>query len=160
SNTSASIYRESISSQDEIATPAAIEFAGHSMKVNNFAFNKDGSLMVTVSDDRTARVWNTTTGQNIGTLEGHTAPVNSATFSTDGKFIVAVSDDKTVRIWDAGSFALVRTVGDSFAGPVHYAEYNANGDLIVVASGNAASIYDAKTGELKRRLPEDSEVNA
>jgi WD40 repeat protein len=136
STTSASIYRESIS--DEIATPTEIEFAGHTAYVRDFSFNKDGSLMVTASDDGTARVWNTTTGQTVGKLEGHSDGVNSATFSSDGKFIVTASNDKTVRIWDATSFALLRNVGDSFAGPVHSAEYNPNRDLIVVASGNAA----------------------
>jgi WD40 repeat protein len=159
SATSASIYRGETPAQDEMPSLTHIDFAGHTAYVRSFSFNKDASLMVTASDDGTARVWNTTTGQTVGKLEGHTDAVNSATFSGDGKFIVTASNDKTVKIWDAASFALVRNVGDSFAEPVHSAEYNANGDLIVVASGNAASIYDAHTGQLKRRFEEDTEVN-
>ena len=66
------------------------------------AFGPDGTRIVTASGDRTARVWDSATGQPIGEpLRGHESPVRSAAFSPDGKRIVTASWDKTARIWDA-----------------------------------------------------------
>ena len=61
-------------------------------------FSPDGRRIVTASLDRTARVWNTASGQLLATLQGHTDAVGSAEFSPDGQRIVTASADKTARV--------------------------------------------------------------
>ena len=39
--------------------------------MNSAAFSPDGARIVTASDDRTARVWDAATGQEIAALRGH-----------------------------------------------------------------------------------------
>jgi WD40 repeat protein len=64
-------------------------------------------VIVTASDDGTARIWDAQTGQELHRLEGHTGRVWSAAFSpatpggTGSRFIVTASDDGTIRTWDA-----------------------------------------------------------
>jgi len=64
----------------------------------------DGTRFVSGNDDKTVRVWDAGTGQQVGDpLTGHTAPVESVAFSPDGTRIASGSFDKTVRLWDAAT---------------------------------------------------------
>ena len=58
--------------------------------------------MVTGSRDKTARIWDATTGTELFTLE-HEEGVTSASFSPNGQRVVTGSNgfDKTAHIWDA-----------------------------------------------------------
>jgi WD40 repeat protein len=73
---------------------------GHNGSVNSAAFSPNGALVVTGSDDKTARIWDAATGQPIVVLKGHDLAVNSAAFSPNGLRVVTASRDKTARIWD------------------------------------------------------------
>jgi WD40 repeat protein len=72
---------------------------GHSGKVNAVAFTADGSRLATGSDDKTIKVWDTTTGKEIRALTGFAAPVRFLAFSADGKTLAFANANKTV-LWD------------------------------------------------------------
>jgi WD40 repeat protein len=59
------------------------------------AFSPDGTRVITASYDKTARLWDTATGNPIAVLHGHEDRVNSVVTSRDGTRIVTGSDDKT-----------------------------------------------------------------
>jgi hypothetical protein len=64
----------------------------------------DGTRFVSGNDDKTVRVWDAATGQQVGDpLTGRTAPMESVAFSPDGTCIAPGSFDKTVRLWDAAT---------------------------------------------------------
>ena len=83
---------------------------GHDFFVASSSFSPDGTRVVTASYDRTAKIWNTETGECIRTLEGHTTFVMSAEFSPDGTQIVTASDDKTAKMWDTETGECIRTL--------------------------------------------------
>lgn len=74
---------------------------GHSGRIWSAAFRRDGRLLVTAGEDKTARMWDRRTGEQRLTLVGHTASLRSADFSPDGSLIATSSDDGTARLWDA-----------------------------------------------------------
>jgi WD40 repeat protein len=77
------------------------KFAGHTGHVLSAQFSPDGTLVVTASVDKTARVWDAATGKALAKLVGHKSTVESAQFSPDGTLIVTTSRrDGTVRLWD------------------------------------------------------------
>jgi WD domain, G-beta repeat len=78
-----------------------LRLVGHQDQVSSAAFSPDGARIVTASLDRTARLWDATTGQEIIALRGHEDQVSSAAFSPDGARIVTASLDRTARLWDA-----------------------------------------------------------
>ncbi|KAF8799476.1 WD40 repeat-like protein [Phlegmacium glaucopus] len=59
--------------------------------------------ILSASDDCTARIWNTATGECEAELKGHSSKVYSALFSSDGMHIVSASDDHTARIWNTAT---------------------------------------------------------
>lgn len=61
---------------------------------------EDGKAAVKENYEDIARLWDTTTGQQIGTLQGHEGWVRTAGFSPDGKTILTASSDSTARLWE------------------------------------------------------------
>lgn len=62
-------------------------------------FNPAGSLVLSASQDHTARLWDTDSAQCIQVLEGHSDDVFSCAFSYYGDTIITASKDNTCRIW-------------------------------------------------------------
>lgn len=71
----------------------------HQDRVLSLAYGADGSMLLSASQDRTARLWDAKTGANLATLRGHSGYVVSAGFSPDEKWILTASTDGTARIW-------------------------------------------------------------
>lgn len=65
--------------------------------------NKNNNF-VTVSGDRTARVWDGDTGACLAILTGHTGDVNAVSRSSNG-YIVTSSNDNSLRVWDTSRYA-------------------------------------------------------
>ena len=99
-------------------------------------------ILITGSDDRTARVWNLETGSQIHCLEGHTRPIRSLQF--DEVKLVTGSMDRTIRIWNWRTGSCLRVLEGHTEGVVCV-----NFDADVLASGSADTtikIWDFRNG--------------
>ncbi|KAF5341498.1 hypothetical protein D9757_014952 [Collybiopsis confluens] len=118
------------------------------LEVYSVAFSPDGTRIVSGSDDETVRIWDATTGMQVGeSLQGHDYSVTSVAFSPDGTRIVSGSLDTTVRIWDATTGI---QVGESLQGhddSVTSVAFSPDGTRIVSGSDDkTVRIWDATTG--------------
>lgn len=119
--------------------------SGHTGPVRSVAFSANGKFILTASDDKTARVWEASTGKEVAVLRGHKSPVESAAFSRDGKFMVTVGADNTTRVWDASmgqSLVDVRHGND-----VTSARFSLDERAVVTASDDATvRVWNTTTG--------------
>src|ERR1043166_5556575 len=83
----------------------------HDGAVESVQFSPDGKRIVTVSADKTARVWDAQGGPPLTGPLHHGDAVMSAQFSADGKRVVTASYDHTARVWDAERLRRIRQLG-------------------------------------------------
>jgi WD40 repeat protein len=74
-------------------------FRGHTLWLGGMTFSPDGSRILTSSADKTVRLWEVATEEELARFEGHENAITTVAFSPDGRFAVSASWDKTVRIW-------------------------------------------------------------
>jgi WD40 repeat protein len=119
--------------------------------VEKVQFSPDGLFIVTISSgyrDKTPKVWDVRTGQQVAALAGHAKEIRTAQFSPDGRRIVTASWDKTARIWNAHSGALLTTLVGHEAG-LKSAWYSADGlSILTLANAGNVRLWDAQSGRV------------
>ncbi|XP_032713299.1 dynein assembly factor with WDR repeat domains 1 isoform X2 [Lontra canadensis] len=138
----------------------------HILPLTNVALNKSGSCFITGSYDRTCKVWDTASGEELHTLEGHRNVVYAIAFNNPyGDKIATGSFDKTCKLWSVetgkcyhtfrGHTAEIHTRGHwehghnsqtvghpEWRGGVHF-----NGKRIITGSfDHTVAVWEADTG--------------
>jgi len=74
---------------------------GHS--IVHHEFSPDGRLIVTLGEDRQARLWESATSRRIAILQQGDERLVNCAFTLDGKTVVTDSEDGVLRFWDAAN---------------------------------------------------------
>lgn len=87
-------------------------FKGHKGVVNSVMFHPDTnkSLLFSISDDTTVRVWDLLAKKCVATLEKHFSTVTSVAISEDGWTLLSAGRDKVVNLWDLHDYSCKMTV--------------------------------------------------
>jgi hypothetical protein len=83
-------------------------FEGASFGLRTVAFSPDGKTLSAGGEDKTIRLWEVSTGKDLGVLEGHEHFVGSVAFAPDGKLLASSGLDNTVRLWDLATLREIR----------------------------------------------------
>ena len=132
---------------DKPGSPDVLNLVGHQGTVEFAAFNPDGTRVVTASDDKTARIWDAATGQEIAVLRGHEDWVWCVSYDPGGTRIVTASRDKTARVWDVATGRETASFR-GHGGFVQFAAFSPDGARIVTTGDDGnARIWNAATAE-------------
>ena len=128
------------------------ELKGHTAHVRSVAFSQDSSRVVSGSDDKTVRIWNTMTGEIEAEMKGHTGYVSSVAFSLDSSRVVSGSYDMTVRIWNTMTNN-IEAVMKGHQDWVWSVAFSQDGSRIVSGARDmTVRIWNVMTGEVEAEL--------
>ena len=124
----------------------------HDAAVTDAAFSPDGTVIVTGSEDNTARLLDAATGEPRGAPLRHEAAVRAVAVSPDGKTVLTGSVDKTARLWNAAN-------GEPVGAPLRHegsvlaVTFSPDGQSALTGSSDwTARLWNATTGE-SRGMP-------
>jgi WD40 repeat protein/uncharacterized caspase-like protein len=92
-------------------------------------------------------LWDTATGQQLGSIKGHGKGVTNVVFSRDGKLLASSGTDNTIKIWDVASKRELRTLVGHTAN-IESMDFSPDGRLLASASDEGSTfLWDTNTGE-------------
>ncbi|MFF4733770.1 trypsin-like peptidase domain-containing protein [Streptomyces mirabilis] len=131
--------------------PLQRRLTGHVGPVESVAF-RDAHTLVTVGQDGTVRLWDTSTGRIRTTLTDHIEPESSMDLSPDGRTLVTVGQDGTVRLWDT-STGRTRTTLTGHTEPVSSEAFSQDGRTLAASSEDGTvRLWDTSTGRTRISL--------
>ncbi|MEQ9414773.1 MAG: hypothetical protein RIF39_13130, partial [Cyclobacteriaceae bacterium] len=68
---------------------------GHELTVLSVTVSPNSNLVATGSRDKSAKLWELSTGREVRSFLGHEGKINCIDFSPDGKLMITSSPDKT-----------------------------------------------------------------
>jgi len=138
---------------------------GHELAVLSVAISPDSNYVATASRDKSAKLWEVSSGREVRSFLGHDMSVTALDFSADGKYLLTGSNDKTVRLWnvETGKTQVVLPVN----GHVNAVALDPSSRFIMVSGyqteytgksyiwDDSVLVFDLKTKKQIKKLPSD-----
>jgi peptidyl-prolyl cis-trans isomerase A (cyclophilin A) len=121
------------------------------------ALSGDGTMLATVADDFTVKLWNARTGGLIKTLtnnkrntaDGVLMSANGKTFVTWGRY------DRTVDVWSVDTGKVIQTFLKVSSNP----SLTSDGKLLAAAAGKTVTIWNTQTGAEQKSLLDSDTIS-
>ena len=117
---------------------------GHTDTVNALAFTTNGGTLASGSDDKTIRLWETSTGTEI--LNMPSGKIHALAFSIDGKILASINSAFSIQLWDVATGSeLTSIAGQNDYGNV--LAFSADSKILACGSRDGTiRLWDVVTG--------------
>ena len=116
--------------------------------IKSARFSLDGTKVVTASDDKSVRVWNSLTGKEELKLTDHSSNVLCAAFSPDGTKGASGGDSRTTLIHNISTKDIEKTITESEK--IWGLDFSPDGKRLVVGIGDLfGNIGEAKIYQIE-----------
>jgi transcription initiation factor TFIID subunit 5 len=123
---------------------------GHSGPVYSTCFSPDRSLLVSASEDGTARLWSLHTYSNLVVYKGHNCPVWDVDFGPRGYYFATAAYDHTARLWATDNVQPLRIFIDRLL-DVNCVRFHPNGNYLATGSSDrTCRLWDITSGQCVR----------
>lgn len=123
---------------------------GHAGPVFGASFSHDNKYLITCSEDKTARLWSTSTFTNLVCYKGHNYPVWDVDFGPQGFYFATASHDRTARLWSCDHIYPLRIFAGHLS-DVDAVKFHPNSKYLVTGSSDkTARLWDVQRGSCVR----------
>ncbi|KAF9286139.1 Transcription initiation factor TFIID subunit 5 [Mortierella alpina] len=123
---------------------------GHAGPVFGASFSPDNKYLITCSEDKTARLWSTSTLSNLVCYKGHNYPVWDVDFGPQGFYFATASHDRTARLWSCDHIYPLRIFAGHLS-DVDVVKFHPNSKYVVTGSSDrTARLWDIQRGTCVR----------
>jgi WD40 repeat protein/class 3 adenylate cyclase len=143
---------ENVLHEAVLASRLRLTLRGHEDSVEDLTYSPDGKTIATASLDKTARLWDAATGQELRRLS-HPAEVAHISFSPDGTRLATGAVDGLVRLWDVVSGQELLTITAATQAPVEpalvlFLGFSPDGKILATTANGESKVkfWDPVTG--------------
>lgn len=156
SMTTEQVLRDAMTQVDPQGLP------GHEESIRATVFTSDGHWLVTVGEDRTARLWDFSSDPPAASpivLRGFGAPITAVAISPDDRWLAIADQDSTVTLWNLAAADPTQSpiVLECRHGPIYAVAFTPDGHGMITGGGNPGSDNAARLWDLTavNRAPGD-----
>jgi len=130
---------------------------GHQSHVESVVFSPDGTKLLSVSFDKTARIWSVESGNLIHVFK-HKSYIKTAKFGSNGKLLLISSLDGSCHLWNVNTGKVLHTFESYNDGSVLSCDISKNNKYIVTAQYSGTRIWSVENGNLIKALKGDKSM--
>ncbi len=140
-----------ITSLVQSQSPKLILPIGHAEQVNDAQFSNDGKKIITISNDKTGKIWDAENGQILANLK-HKDFITKGYFSPNGNTILTFSIDGIAKLWNTISGSKIINIGDKINN-VNDVKFSQDGQYVFASfADSTVKLFDSESGILKFQI--------
>lgn len=117
-----------------------LHLKGHTAKIKEIVCGERGATILTSSDDRTLRLWDSVTGE-LNKVLSFTLRLCSVAFNHDESLIITVSGDLVARLWDVSTGCLLQSLNQP-ENPMYGVNFYCDENKIITQSQQGICVWD------------------